>query len=308
VRTCTVIVCTYSHQRLVDLGQCLESIAAQTRPPDEVLVVVDHNPELLADLERRPGITAIANVHAKGLSGARNTGVERATGDVVVFIDDDAVAGFDWLDELLVPFVASDVAAVGGHIDPLWPTQRPEWFPRHLDWTIGCSIPTLPPDGGSIRNVFGASAAFRRSDLLDAGGFAASLGRQGENAAGCEETDVCIRIRQRRPGADIVYAPNSVVRHRVTPERATVRYVLRRCLAEGKSKAVLARRVGAAAATGDERGYVLTIGRALLRDLAGAALRPVRAGRAAVLLGGLVCASVGYAAELVSVRWRGGDA
>jgi GT2 family glycosyltransferase len=302
--TCTVVVCTYSHDRLGDLTACLDSIAAQTRPADEVLVVVDHNESLLELLSSRAGITAIANTSTKGLSGARNTGVQQAAGEIVVFIDDDAVAAADWLDELLQPFDDAEVAAVGGHIDPNWPTERPWWFPPHLDWTVGCSIPTLPPQGGSIRNVYGASAAFRRADLEAAGGFTTELGRLGENAAGCEETDICIRIRQGRSSADIVYAPRSAVRHRVTDERATVRYVMRRCLAEGKSKALLARRVGGRDATGDERAYTLIIGRAVLRDLAGSARRPALAGRAAVLVGGLACASVGYVQARLSGRFR----
>lgn len=302
--TCTVVVCTYSHDRFDDLTACLDSVAAQTRPADQVLVVVDHNDSLLDRLSSRAGVTTVANSQTRGLSGARNTGVEGATGDIVVFIDDDAVAAPDWLDELVRPFDDASVAAVGGHIDPNWPSQRPWWFPPHLDWTVGCSIPTLPPQGGSIRNVYGASAAFRRGDLAAAGGFATTLGRLGENAAGCEETDICIRIRQQRASADIVYAPRSAVRHRVTAERATVRYVLRRCLAEGKSKALLTKRVGGRDATGDERAYTRVIGRAVLRDLARSTRQPALAGRAAVLVGGLACASVGYVAERVSGSFR----
>lgn len=302
--TCTVVVCTYSHERLDDLTACLDSVAAQTRPADQVVVVVDHNESLLELLSHRADVAAVANAHTKGLSGARNTGVERARGDIVVFIDDDAVAAPDWLEELLRPFEGAGVAAVGGHIDPNWPSQRPWWFPPHLDWTIGCSIPTLPPQGGPIRNVYGASAAFRRHDLEAAGGFTTELGRLGENAAGCEETDICIRIRQGRASAEIVYAPRSAVRHRVTDDRATVRYVMRRCLAEGKSKALLARRVGGRDATEDERAYTLVIGRAVLRDLARSPRRPALAGRAAVLVGGLTCAGVGYVKERVSGRFR----
>jgi GT2 family glycosyltransferase len=294
------VVCTYSEHRLDDLNACLESITNQTRRPDQVLVVVDHNEALLRRLTTRDGVTAIASTGHQGLSGARNTGVEHAVGDIVVFIDDDAVAAPEWLAELLTPFAHADIAAVGGRIDPLWPARRPWWFPPHLDWAIGCSIPTLPEHGGPIRNVFGASAAFRRTDLIHAGGFSSDLGRRGADAAGCEETDVCIRIRRGRASAEIVYAPRSSVRHRVTHERATVRYVMRRCVAEGRSKAMLARRVGGSAATGDERSYTLVIGRAVLHDLARSPRHPDRAGRAAVLVGGLACASAGYVAERVS--------
>ena len=191
----------------------------------------------------------LPNRHTPGLSGARNTGVEATSSDVVVFIDDDAVPADSWLAELVAPFRCGDVAAAGGHIEPGWPDRRPPWFPPHLDWAIGCSIPTMPADGGEIRNMYGASAAFRRSALAAVGGFPSELGRVGADAAGCEETDVCIRIRQSDPSATIVYAANSEVVHRVTADRATVRYVVRRCFAEGRSKALLSRRVGAIDAT-----------------------------------------------------------
>jgi hypothetical protein len=129
------------------------------------------------------------------------------------------------------------------------------------------------------------------------GGFAAELGRVGADGAGCEETDVCIRLRASGDGATVMYAPRSTVLHRVTPGRCTPGYVLRRCLAEGRSKARLAARVGAQAATGDERAYGALIAKAVARDVVSAPLHPSRAGRAGVLTAGLLCASASYLRE-----------
>ena len=300
--TCTIVVCTYSDDRIADLNKCLDAVQTQSHRPEQILVVVDHNQGLLERLAGRQTITAIANASTQGLSGARNTGVQQATSEIVVFLDDDAVPEPSWLHELLAPFTAPTVAAVGGNIQPAWPDLRPWWFPTHLDWTVGCSIPTVPENGGEIRNVFGASAAFRRAALVLAGGFPTELGRLGANGAGCEETDVCIRIRQQTPTSVIVYAAKSTVHHRVTDQRATVGYVLRRCFAEGTSKARLARRVGSSAATGDERAYALTIARAVLGDVVGGLVHPSRIGRAAVLISGLGCASAGYLREVVAGR------
>lgn len=295
--TSSVIVCAFSADRLDDLTRCLGAVETQQHRADEVIVVIDHNPELLGELTARRGsqsIRIVPSAGQRGLSGARNTGVEIATKDVVVFLDDDAVPDPSWLAELLEPFHDSEVVAVGGRIDPAWPDERPWWFPPHLDWTIGCSIPSMPADGGPIRNVFGASAAFRRAALHLVGGFNSSLGRVGRNGAGCEETDVCIRLRQQDAGSVILYAPRSVVRHRVTADRATVRHVLRRCLAEGRSKALLSKRVGATA-TQAERTYALQMMRQLARDAFGGFRDPRRFGRAVVLICGWGCATAGYA-------------
>ena len=150
--------------------------------------------------------------------------------------------------------------------------------------------------------MYGASAAFRRSALEAVGGFPTELGRVGANGAGCEETEMCIRIRQLSPSAQVMYAPRSRVTHRVTEERATVAYVLRRCLAEGRSKAILSRRVGSGATTSDEHGYALVIAREVSRDLRAAVRAPSRVGRALVLVGGLATAAGGYTLERVRGR------
>ncbi len=303
-----VIVCAYTLERLDDITASLDAIHSQSRTPDEIVCVIDHNDLLRERIERLAvqrgwqGLTIIDNTSTQGLSGARNVGVAATSSEIVVFIDDDATAHPDWLRELIAPFTDTDVAGAGGRIEPAWPVERPTWFPAHLDWTVGCSIPTLPADGGPIRNMYGASAAFRRSALNAAGGFPTELGRVGANGAGCEETEVCIKIRQQSPQSSIVYVPESLVAHRVTAERASVRYVLRRCFAEGQSKSRLARRVGAHDATGDERGYALVILRSVARDLATAVRRPSRVMRAAVLVGGLGSASLGYLIERVRGR------
>ncbi len=303
-----VIICAYTFERLDDVTASLDAIHAQSRPPDEVVCVIDHNEVLLERIERLSiehgwhGLSVIANTSTQGLSGARNVGVAATSSEIVVFIDDDATADPDWLGELTKAFADDHVAGAGGRIDPAWPDERPSWFPAHLDWTIGCSIPTLPATGGPIRNMYGASAAFRRSALDRAGLFPTELGRVGANGAGCEETEVCIRIRQQSPESSIVYMPNSLVAHRVTAERASIRYVLRRCFGEGQSKARLARRVGTHDATGDERGYALVILRSVARDLITAVRRPSRVVRAAVLVGGLGSASLGYLIERVRGR------
>jgi len=91
----SVVVCAYTLDRWDDLERVVASVAAQTLPPLETIVVIDNNEEL----ERRaasafddPRVRVVANVQSPGLSGARRTGAEHATGTILAFIDDDAVA------------------------------------------------------------------------------------------------------------------------------------------------------------------------------------------------------------------------
>src|SRR5439155_542168 len=76
---------------------------------------------------------------------ARTTGIDRADrGDVIAFLDDDAVAEPDWLETMLRAYGDGSVMAVGGRIEPLWAAGRPGWFPPEFDWVVGCTYVGLP--------------------------------------------------------------------------------------------------------------------------------------------------------------------
>ena len=85
--TITVVICCYSAARRTQVDAAVVAAAGQLRPGDHLVVVVDHNEALRADLVDAHGDRAeiVANTEARGLSGARNSGVRAARGDVVVF-------------------------------------------------------------------------------------------------------------------------------------------------------------------------------------------------------------------------------
>lgn len=86
--------------------------------------------------------------------------------------------------------------------------------------------------------------------------------------AGCEETDLCLRITARRPDAVLLYEPAAAVRHRVPEARTRWSYFRSRCYGEGLSKALVARYDGSGPALASERAYLrTTIPRALARNL-----------------------------------------
>jgi glycosyltransferase involved in cell wall biosynthesis len=194
----SVVVCAYTEKRWDDLVAAVRSALDQTRPPLEVILVSDHNPGLLERVRRElPEAAAVANDGTRGLSGARNTGVRMARGDVIAFLDDDALAAPDWLERLLQPYGDSRVVGVGGLIEPLWPGARPPVLPAEFDWVVGCSYEGLPTDTAPVRNLIGANMSLRRDVFGMVGGFRTDVGRVGTRPLGCEETELCIRIRQR---------------------------------------------------------------------------------------------------------------
>jgi GT2 family glycosyltransferase len=253
----SVVICSYTMERFDLLMRAIQSVRAQTYPPQQILVVVDNNPDLykrlIASVE---DATIMENSGSRGLSGARNTGVSLATSEVVAFLDDDAEAKPDWLERLTALYDDPDVLAVGGKVEPAWEAGRPGFFGPELDWIVGCTHQGLPRVASEVRNVIGANMSFRRDVLVQVGGFNTSLGRQGAVPLGCEETEICIRATIGSPGSRVVYEPAAVVHHSVPAARGTLRYMLSRSWSEGISKARVSQIVGHKRALGPERRYV----------------------------------------------------
>jgi glycosyltransferase involved in cell wall biosynthesis len=295
----SVVVCAYTEERWADLTGAVRSVLEQTVRPLEVIVVSDHNARLLERVRAElPFVTAVPNTERRGLSGARNSGVRAAGGDIVAFLDDDARAAPDWLEALLEPYQDARVMGVGGTVEPLWPDVRPRRFPAEFDWVVGCSYRGLPAGRSPVRNPIGANLSLRRGVFAAVGGFLTDVGRVGGWPLGCEETELCIRVRRRLPGSVIVYEPRARVRHQVTPDRLRWRYFGRRCYSEGLSKAVVARHAGWQAGLASECSYATrTLPRGVARGLADAALRGDAAGlaRAGAIVAGLSITTLGYA-------------
>jgi len=296
--TVSVVVCAYTMARWHLLGRALESVRSQTVPAVEILLVVDHCPELLARAEELPGVRVFANVGPRGLSGARNTGVAAARGEVVAFLDDDAMAAPDWLEHLLRPYDDPGVVGVGGRVVAEWEGGKPAWFPPEFNWVVGCSYVGQPTVSSVVRNPIGANMSFRRAALLAVGGFSADVGRVGTRPLGCEETELSIRVARCDPTASIVLEPRAVVRHHVPGERSRWGYFWRRCWAEGLSKASVSRLTDPRSALSSERSYALrTLPRGAARGMADAVRHGESGGaaRALAIGAGLTITTAGYA-------------
>ncbi|MCU1455868.1 MAG: putative glycosyl transferase [Acidimicrobiales bacterium] len=298
-RTTSVAICTHDPERWPDLVAAVESVRSQAAAPQEVLVVVDHDVRLLARATAElTGVRVIANEDAKGLSGARNTAVRHADADILAFIDDDATAEPDWLERLLAAYDDPSVVAVGGAVLAHWDLgDRPAWFPEEFDWVVGCSYRGLPEVRTPVRNLIGCNMSFRTDVLRSVGGFDEGLGRQGANGAGCEETELCIRVSRERADARIIYEPAARVWHRVPSERSTWAYFSKRTRAEGRSKAHVAELVGTDDGLSSERSYVVrTLPAAVARGLGQAArLDGTGARRAGSVVAGLSMVGWEYA-------------
>lgn len=295
-----VVICSYTERRWQDLVAAVESVRRQRVPARRTVVVVDDAPALYARVRAEvPEVTVVLKRGGQGLSAARNAGVAATTEDVVAFLDDDAVAHPSWLARLVEHYADPDVLGAGGAVKPDFAAGRPAWFPREFDWVVGCTYRGLPGEPTPVRNFIGANMSFRRYVFDAVGGFDGAVGRVGTRPTGCDETELCIRILERMPRGRLLYDPGAVVRHRVPQVRASWPYFWRRCWAEGRSKAIVARAHPGPRALSSERTYTFgVLPGAFARALAEAAAGRDRAAlvRAGAIAGGLTATTAGYVA------------
>ncbi len=230
----SVVVCTYN--RCESLAETLDAIAMQQVPPGfgwELIVVDNNSHDATPDTVKRfaAGHPSL-NVHylfegQQGLSHARNRGIATATGEFLLFTDDDVLPASDWLQSLVQGMREHDCSAAGGLIEPLWLAPPPPWLTERFHGFLA-----LRTDSGGPREVrteesmpFGASLAFRRDVFAQIGTFDPRLGRKGTVLAGGEEIDVLMRVVAQ--GGRVMYFPDARVQHKVEAFRLTKPYFRR---------------------------------------------------------------------------------
>ena len=244
----SVIISSYTISRLDDILELLDNLRTQTYPHIEIIFIAERSSELLEMVKRFAfeknisNLVAIFNDGEPGLSSARNLGVKKASGDIIAFIDDDALPFPNWAEEMVKTYRDEAVIGVTGPTQPLWDGKVLDWFPKECDWIIGCSSWCDWHEMREVRNVWGMNMSFRREAFDASGLFQAHLGAKGSEDTGKhelvgEETEFSIRVR-RKTGKRIFYNPNVQVRHRVYGFRATPAVIARRAYWEGYTKAL----------------------------------------------------------------------
>jgi glucosyl-dolichyl phosphate glucuronosyltransferase len=295
--TVSVIIAAYTSKRWNDTTAAVRSVALQSIPAAETILVIDNNPELLAKARAElTDVTVIPNAGAQGASYARNTGVAASHGEVVAFLDDDAVASPKWLESLLRHFINPEVVGTGGRLDPIWATAAPRWFPPEFNWAVGASYRGMPDHAVPVRNVWSGNMVIRRKIFDAIGGFREGFGKVGSQSSP-EDTDLCLRASAAHPGGTWIFDPDGLCGHRVPAERERFSFFIRRCYNEGLGKAALSTLTDAPEATVTEREYtkrVLPRGMYLgLREARDGDLSGVY--RSLSIAAGLMCAAGGFA-------------
>ena len=301
----SVIICAYTEERWNDLVAAVASVQQQTVPCRDIIIVIDHNPRLLQRAQEQwPTLIVTENKQAQGLRGARNCGVTLAQGEIIAFLDDDAVAIPNWLLFLTEGYADAQVLGTGGAVTPAW-DNKPSWFPEEFYWVVGCTYRGMPQTNAVLRNPIGANMSFRREVFDTIGDFGGDVMNIGAvHVGGCEETELGIRVHQHWPQHKILYSPQANVFHHVPQKRTNWHYFWSRCHAEGVAKVSLMQNVGEDALA-SERSYALqALPKGILRGLTDALFHsdPTGLARAEAIVVGLTATLVGYARGTFSLR------
>jgi glucosyl-dolichyl phosphate glucuronosyltransferase len=302
--TVSVVICAYTEDRWLLLTKSVASVQAQTVPPVEIIICIDHNEKLVRRAQNhfaiarstgRIPVTVVENKYDGHLGSARNTATEFASGDIIAFLDDDAAAETDWLERIVAPYEDDRVGAVGGAPQPVFERGRPGWFPQEFDWVFGCAYRGLPASRAPLAHLIGANMSARRSILQEIGGF---------HSDDHDDMDMCHRIAFAR--YKVIYEPRAIVRHFVPATRTTWRYFWRRCYFVNQGKVEAFANMQEAAHLGAELSFVartLTTGvaaefRGTIRgDLDG----PARIG---AIVAGICLAGLGHLSGKLRLRLK----
>jgi len=234
----SVVVCSVGRETLFD---CIESLKNQDYDNYEVLVVSFERAieERVKSLGARFVFSQKANV-----SYQRNLGILESKGDLICFIDDDAVASQSWIKNLVGSFVDEKIACVGGKIKLKLEGQIQEMIENLeegiLKGFLGETM--LGEERMEVKQplLWGSNICFRREIFDEVGYFDEKIGRT-PGLMLCNE-DIEIQKRILEKGFKIVYEPKALVWHRVPAEKLKVDYFLQRGFWQGYSNALAARR------------------------------------------------------------------
>jgi len=228
----TVVICTYNRYDV--LADAIASLETQTIDSAAMeILVVDNSSDTESQAAHwgRHAVPSNARLiidAVPGLSRARNTALREAKGEIIAYIDDDAIATPGWCAAIVEIFrLQENAGTVGGPVEPIWPGKQPEWLHElHRGYF---TIVDLGSEVRALRGtewLAGTNISFRKSVLEQTGGFNEGLGRIRNSLMSNEELVVSAKISEL--GYQSWYTPEARVMHRIHEDRVSQHWLRRR--------------------------------------------------------------------------------
>jgi glycosyltransferase involved in cell wall biosynthesis len=210
VYSVSVVIPCFNEER--HIGACIDSVRRQEYGMEFEIIAVDNGStdNTVRIIEGKN--IALVSAARRGPAPAKNRGIERARGEILVFLDADCVAADGWLDRMIAPFEDSSIGCVAGELVALKPETELENFlirKEHLSQSVNVSHPFLP-------YAATANAAYRREIFQLAGLF-------DEDLFAGEDADMSWRM-QLQTNYKLAFNAEAVAYH---PQEKTLRDLFR---------------------------------------------------------------------------------
>ena len=236
----SIVICTYNNADSLKLTiQQLLNQSVNEPAQFEIIVIdnksTDHTSAVIHSFHSDRFSYQTLFESRQGLSHARNTGINAAQGDYILFTDDDAELPNNWLSNYLEEIQSSNADCIFGKISVIWDQQKPWWYDdryRGFFAVIDYGNENFQVLTKS-KPFFGKNFCIKKSFLIEMGGFDPKLGRNGEELLGGEEILVFNRLIDTRK--KVIYSTNITVGHRLKPREYTEENIKKQYLACSKA-------------------------------------------------------------------------
>ena len=244
------ILCTYNRERYI--YNVLQSIAAGGFGDYEIVLVNNNSTDgTESECQRfakdHPEVAMRYCVEKQqGLSYARNRGIMESQGEVLVYVDDDAVVNREYLQTYADFFNRNkEAVAAGGPITPRYDgCEEPSWMSHYTRQLVTGELNLGTREREFPKGAFpgGGNAAYRKSVFDEVGLFNVELGRKGNSLIGAEEKDLFDKMTSR--GMKFYYLPNAILYHLIPPKKLTQDYFDRLTYGIGVSERYRTQQIG----------------------------------------------------------------
>ena len=240
----SVVICTYNRDKYI--YNVLKSIAKNNFSFEKYeIVLINNNSTDNTENECKRFQNDFPQVKFnyfieknQGLSHAKNRGIKESTGEIIIYVDDDATVNQEYLQSYYDFFEKHTfAAAAGGAVIPRYETEKPKWMSYYTEQLISCYF----YKGEKIKQFkrgfpCGGNSAYRKKVFDEIGLFNVDLGRSGNNLIGAEEKDIFDKMRSRK--LTFYYLPQAILYHIIPQKKLTNEYFRNLTISIGRSEKI----------------------------------------------------------------------
>jgi glycosyltransferase involved in cell wall biosynthesis len=248
----SIVITSYTVKRLEDICELLNRLNKQTYSNIEIIIVIEKSKVLYEELKAyisrynndlSQKTRLIFSQDELGISEARNLGVKNSHGDVIAFIDDDALPSYTWSAEIVKTFIMNNnanIIGVAGPVLPFFKDKTLTWFPKEFYWIIGCTGWKNLKQWQDVETTWGPNMAFRK-EAFDFVYFKSRYTRgaheKGKMGPVGDDREFSLTVR-RTTRMHIIYNPGMKVWHKVDAYKLNSKYIRRYSFWQGYSDAM----------------------------------------------------------------------